>query len=268
MAIINGKKILSVVKTQAVAVDIEANPAGAATETLEKLKVGTTIYGVEGGGSNVEANPSDAATAALGKLKVGTTTYSVPSALSDLSDDATHRVVTDTEKSTWNNKSDFSGDYDDLSNKPTIPAEVIANPTLAGTESELAGLQIGTTKYKVPTQYMHYITLKNEGYVGAGSNFYFIQVAHIMLLRNDNTQLGAADIAELVGGTYWGVDNEIMATGYYATKQNQGDSYSNYKAVVSISVGTNTDYIRCNTFDGTGITSLVTNYTITNYKII
>ena len=29
--------------------------------------------------------------------------------------------VTASEKNTWNNKSDFSGDYTDLANKPTIP---------------------------------------------------------------------------------------------------------------------------------------------------
>lgn len=45
----------------------------------------------------------------------------IPTALSDLTDDAIHRTVTDTEKAAWNNKSDFSGDYDDLTNKPTIP---------------------------------------------------------------------------------------------------------------------------------------------------
>lgn len=33
--------------------------------------------------------------------------------------------VTASEKSTWNNKSDFSGNYNDLTNKPTIPAEQI-----------------------------------------------------------------------------------------------------------------------------------------------
>lgn len=45
----------------------------------------------------------------------------IPDELSDLSDDSTHRLVTDTEKSTWNAKSDFSGSYNDLTNKPTIP---------------------------------------------------------------------------------------------------------------------------------------------------
>lgn len=46
---------------------------------------------------------------------------SIPDDLADLNDDSSHRTVTDTEKSTWNGKSDFSGDYNDLQNKPTIP---------------------------------------------------------------------------------------------------------------------------------------------------
>lgn len=46
----------------------------------------------------------------------------IPSNLSDLNEDASHRLVTDTEKATWNAKSNFSGNYDDLTNKPTIPS--------------------------------------------------------------------------------------------------------------------------------------------------
>lgn len=37
----------------------------------------------------------------------------------------TYQGVTQTEKTTWNGKSDFSGDYNDLTNKPTIPAAQI-----------------------------------------------------------------------------------------------------------------------------------------------
>lgn len=48
----------------------------------------------------------------------------VPTALSDLSDDSTHRLVTDTEKTTWNGKSDFSGSYNDLTDKPSIPDDL------------------------------------------------------------------------------------------------------------------------------------------------
>lgn len=47
----------------------------------------------------------------------------IPTNLSELTDDTTHRLVTDTEKTTWNNKSDFSGSYNDLTNKPTIPTK-------------------------------------------------------------------------------------------------------------------------------------------------
>ena len=53
----------------------------------------------------------------------GDITVSVMTALSQLSEDATHRTVTDTEKATWNSKSNFSGNYNDLTNKPTsLPA--------------------------------------------------------------------------------------------------------------------------------------------------
>lgn len=47
----------------------------------------------------------------------------VPTKLSDLEGDENHRVVTDVEKEEWNSKSDFSGSYNDLSDKPnSLPA--------------------------------------------------------------------------------------------------------------------------------------------------
>ena len=48
-------------------------------------------------------------------------TTEIPKNLSDLQDDAEHRTVTDTEKQSWDNKSDFSGNYEDLQGKPIIP---------------------------------------------------------------------------------------------------------------------------------------------------
>lgn len=48
----------------------------------------------------------------------------VPTSLSELSDDTEHRTVTDTEKNTWNQKSDFSGNYEDLVGTPSIPTKV------------------------------------------------------------------------------------------------------------------------------------------------
>ena len=52
----------------------------------------------------------------------------IPANLSELQDDAGHRTVSDTEKATWSNKSDFSGNYNDLSEAPdfkTINGESI-----------------------------------------------------------------------------------------------------------------------------------------------
>lgn len=46
-------------------------------------------------------------------------TEDIPTALSELSSDATHRTVTDAEKNTWNGKSNFSGNYGDLSGIPS-----------------------------------------------------------------------------------------------------------------------------------------------------
>lgn len=46
-------------------------------------------------------------------------TTEIPKKLSDLEADASHRTVTDTEITTWNGKSNFSGNYGDLSGIPS-----------------------------------------------------------------------------------------------------------------------------------------------------
>lgn len=43
----------------------------------------------------------------------------IPTSLSDLSDDVTHRTVSDSEKATWNAKSTFTGSYNDLTDIPS-----------------------------------------------------------------------------------------------------------------------------------------------------
>ena len=49
-----------------------------------------------------------------------------------------------------NKPSLFDGDYNSLTNKPDIPT-VEANPTLAGTEENLDGIEIDGIKFKIPT---------------------------------------------------------------------------------------------------------------------
>ncbi len=86
-----------------------------------------------GGGSYTETDPTVPAWAKqqtkptytaseVGALPSNTP---IPDSLSDLHDDSNHRLVTDAEKQIWNNKSNFSGSYNDLEDKPSIPAEQV-----------------------------------------------------------------------------------------------------------------------------------------------
>lgn len=65
------------------------------------------------------ANKPTYTAAEVGALPSTTT---IPATLASLAEDATHRLVTDAEKTAWNAKSNFSGNYNDLTNKPTIPS--------------------------------------------------------------------------------------------------------------------------------------------------
>lgn len=67
-----------------------------------------------GGGSSTSIDIS-------GKQDIIDSTHKLASDLVDDSNQS-NKFVTSQEKDTWNGKSDFSGDYNDLSNKPTIPS--------------------------------------------------------------------------------------------------------------------------------------------------
>lgn len=93
----------------------------------------TTIYGADI--PLASDNTSNVTDAINGKAD----TSAIPTALSQLSEDTTHRVVTDTEKATWNAKSDFDGDYNSLTNQPTIPTKTsqLTNDSNFATTSQL-----------------------------------------------------------------------------------------------------------------------------------
>lgn len=103
----------------------ESKPSYTASEvgavpTTRKVNNKTLSADVTLSASDVGALPSDTPLFS-GSYDDLTNKPDIPDSLSDLSDDSTHRVVTDAEKSTWNAKSDFSGSYNDLTDKPTIP---------------------------------------------------------------------------------------------------------------------------------------------------
>ena len=79
--------------------------------------------------NNLTTNLSNKAlSASMGvELKKLIDAIKVPVNLSELAGDATHRTVTDAEKTAWNNKSNFSGNYNDLSGKPTLITEERVN---------------------------------------------------------------------------------------------------------------------------------------------
>ena len=83
-----------------------------ATDALLDEKLDVTAY--------TPTDLSNYDTKAEVNTKISTATSLVNSALTAHTANTTVHV-TASEKNTWNNKSDFSGDYTDLANKPTIP---------------------------------------------------------------------------------------------------------------------------------------------------
>lgn len=70
-----------------------------------------------------------------------------------ITQDANNRFCTDTEKGIWNGKSDFSGSYNDLTEKPVIPTKV----------SQLTNDSGFLTS--VPTEYITETELNSKGYL-------------------------------------------------------------------------------------------------------
>ena len=93
--------------------------------TAEKSK----LAGIESGAKkNVQSDWNSTDTNSDAYIKNKPT---IPSALSQMSQDSTHRVVTDNEKQQWSNKSNFDGNYKNLTNKPVINTN---NSDTLGTE--------------------------------------------------------------------------------------------------------------------------------------
>lgn len=113
---------------------------GATAEWNTTLAEGTVLEGLEATEEVVEKNPDiieqiltrldNVTEVPQEKISSAVEEYlqenpiDVPTKISDLQDDTTHRTVTDTEKESWNNKSDFSGNYNDLLEVP----DVLPNP--------------------------------------------------------------------------------------------------------------------------------------------
>ena len=92
-----------------------------------------------------KANTSSLATVATsGSYADLSNKPTIPTALSQLTDDTTHRVVTDTEKSTWNSKASSS----DLS---TLSTTVTNNNTAQNNKHKVTSKQVATTGWTSDT---------------------------------------------------------------------------------------------------------------------
>ena len=111
----------------------------------------------------IQKNGTNVATFTANASSNATANITVPTALSEMTQSASYRTVTDTEKSTWNAKSNFSGSYTDLTNKPTIPTNTNQLTNGAGFVTS-SGSVANATKLnnQEASYYLNYNNLSNK----------------------------------------------------------------------------------------------------------
>lgn len=116
-------------------------------------------------------------------------------AATTITEDATHRFVTDTEKVTWNAKSNFSGSYTDLTNKPTIPTVNNATLTIQKNGTNVATFTANsasnaTANIAVPTKVSE--LTNDSGFKTTDNN---------QAVKTGSVTFGANDVVEFVAGS-------------------------------------------------------------------
>lgn len=141
----------------------------------------------------------------------------IPTALLELTQDSEHRTVTDTEKATYAAKSDFSGSYNDLTDKPTIPTtaeDVNAVPTTRTINGKALSGNITLTAQDVGA-------LADSTKYGASFEFSVNPTTFILTARlkdQDGNVLGTAQTVDLplesvvVDGSYDSATREVVLT--------------------------------------------------------
>lgn len=141
----------------------------------------------------------------------------IPTNLSDLSSDTTHRTVTDTEKQTWNNKSNFSGSYNDLTNKPSI-----ASTTTDGLMSASDKSLLDTTSQNLQTEIARAQKaendLKNELSSLIGESPETLDTIHEIAAWILNDTTGAEAMAKQISENKAAINTETQRASYAETE--------------------------------------------------
>ena len=96
----------------------------------------------------------------------------IPTDLSELNQDSSHRLVTDSEKQTWNNKSDFDGNYNNLTNKPSIPTR-LSQLSSDTTHRTVTDTEKSTWNNKMDELSAQKITLTTSGWTQGSDDRYY-----------------------------------------------------------------------------------------------
>ena len=159
-------------------------------------------------------------TISSGTISATDTTYESKTAASGGTDVS---LCTTGEKYNWNNKSDFSGNYNDLSNKPTIP-------------DELADLSDDST---------HRVVTDTEKTTWSGKQDALVSGTNIKTINNE-TILGSGNITISGGTTYTAgkfltIDNNNVIDGNVTVINSDGNS----DVSKSSSTAVNLDNVKC-----------------------
>ena len=199
--------------------------------------------------TNVANKPLSAAQGVAIKAIIDALT--IPTALSDLTEDTTHRVVTDAEKAVWNAKSNFSGSYNDLTDKPTIPAPYtlpIASATQLGgvkpvTKTDAMTQSVGvdeagalwappgsgggSSQWKIIrdltiTENVDRVDISTDD----GGNAFSLHEIHVFSYTQSYVD-SAENYVFLMNG-YWGSTDPYISSGFKSTKSSDTYKQSNH----------------------------------------
>lgn len=202
---------------------VVANPADAATDTLSKIEIAGTVYGVEGsGGSEVEANPTGEPTDTLQKIGIDGTIYEVGGSSEPVSKTVTGNPISIT----------------DAADAPIVSGEVTFEPVqnLHGYVKPWAG---GAGKNKLPMT-VNGIKAANASGTWSGNDYTYNSAVFTIQTDDDGNVTGIKVNGTPSLDTYFYFGN-INFNGSYKVSGYQDSIYSRISVFVNNSVVSNID---------------------------